>query len=485
MKRSWSIVLLIALVLTAVMPMGTALAQDGDDIALQQGTVVADVLAIRAETDIAAEVLGTVDGGTVVDVLEVGDVWTLVRYEGTEGWAFTDDLQIGPAKVNLEGVVTGDADVNLLDGPAEDANTVTTVAPDTRLGVLELNEPYAFVYTGSNVGWLPLENLTLSQDASYPNTLLMDMAVASTGSEVAVRTEPSLSGEVAFTLDADSAVDVLVESEDGLFAYVWDGTQGGWAFTSNLSITQERAPGVAFVTENRLNFRDFPVTTDNTNILEQLPTGAEVIVLEIQTVDGTFVNVQYQGQQGWVAYEFLDTELDLEGAPDITATQLLTIADIAIADENFSTLVDAVLAASPNILETLSGPGPITVFAPTNDAFAAAPPEVLDVVLSNSLYTTSTLLAHVTPGALTLEELSDGQEIPTASALVTLTVSVSGDTITFQVNGANSATATGTVVPAANGNIIVIDSVLVPPQILNAATGGEEEAPAEDEAAEE
>ena len=67
-----------------------------------------------------------------------------------------------------------------------------------------------------------------------------------------------------------------------------------------------------------------------------------------------------------------------ESAPAEVAT-VGTIVEIAASDPNFSTLVAAVDAAG--LVETLNGAGPFTVFAPTNDAFAALPPGVLDALL--------------------------------------------------------------------------------------------------------
>merc|ERR1719426_56616 len=75
-----------------------------------------------------------------------------------------------------------------------------------------------------------------------------------------------------------------------------------------------------------------------------------------------------------------------------------TIVDIAVATDATSTLVQAVLAADPAVIETLSGPGPYTVFAPTNDAFAALPDDVLNELLADPDSLTKILLYHVVPG---------------------------------------------------------------------------------------
>merc|ERR1712228_877749 len=74
-----------------------------------------------------------------------------------------------------------------------------------------------------------------------------------------------------------------------------------------------------------------------------------------------------------------------------------TIAELAIATPQLSTLLAAVKAAG--LVETLAGEGPFTVFAPTNDAFAKIPKETLDGLLADKDALTAVLLRHVVPGA--------------------------------------------------------------------------------------
>jgi len=75
-----------------------------------------------------------------------------------------------------------------------------------------------------------------------------------------------------------------------------------------------------------------------------------------------------------------------------------TIAGLVSADERFSTLLAAVVAAG--LADTLAGEGPFTVFAPTNDAFAKIPKEALDALLADTEALKRVLLRHVLPGAL-------------------------------------------------------------------------------------
>lgn len=144
-------------------------------------------------------------------------------------------------------------------------------------------------------------------------------------------------------------------------------------------------------------------------------------------------------------------------APD--AVEGDTIVDIAASDPQFSTLVAAVQAAG--LAETLSGEGPFTVFAPTDDAFAAA--------LTSLGVTAEELLAdpdladiltyHVVPGSVMAADVltMDGADVETVNG-ATVKVSVDGETVMI-----NDATVTTTDIEASNGVIHVIDSVLLPP----------------------
>merc|ERR1719433_1642924 len=80
-----------------------------------------------------------------------------------------------------------------------------------------------------------------------------------------------------------------------------------------------------------------------------------------------------------------------------TPTPTQTIAELAIATPQLSTLLAAVQAA--DLVETLSGEGPFTVFAPTNEAFAEIPKDTLDALLADKEALTAVLLRHVVPGA--------------------------------------------------------------------------------------
>lgn len=134
-----------------------------------------------------------------------------------------------------------------------------------------------------------------------------------------------------------------------------------------------------------------------------------------------------------------------------------TIVDVAAGNPDFSTLVAAVQAAG--LAETLSGPGPFTVFAPTNEAFAALPAGTLDSLLlpENKDKLAAILTYHVVPGTVMAADLpATATDVATVN---TATVSVVAAPEGATVNGAKITAAD---IAASNGVIHVIDTVLLP-----------------------
>ncbi|MFO7539013.1 MAG: fasciclin domain-containing protein [Chloroflexota bacterium] len=139
------------------------------------------------------------------------------------------------------------------------------------------------------------------------------------------------------------------------------------------------------------------------------------------------------------------------------AEELQTIAEIAAADENFSTLVAALDAAG--LVETFAGEGEFTVFAPTNDAFAALPEGTVEALLEDPEGDlTNILLYHVVEGAVLAETVVT---LDTATTLlgedVTITVTEDGRVL---LNDTVEVIITDII--ASNGVIHVIDAVLLP-----------------------
>jgi uncharacterized surface protein with fasciclin (FAS1) repeats len=133
----------------------------------------------------------------------------------------------------------------------------------------------------------------------------------------------------------------------------------------------------------------------------------------------------------------------------------MDIVDTAVSAGNFTTLVAAVKAA--DLVETLKGAGPFTVFAPTDAAFEALPAGTIDDLLKpeNKAKLASTLTYHVVAGKVMSTDLSDGMTPDT----------VNGETITIKTEGGvtiNGTTVSTADIEADNGVIHVVDAVLMP-----------------------
>jgi transforming growth factor-beta-induced protein len=139
-----------------------------------------------------------------------------------------------------------------------------------------------------------------------------------------------------------------------------------------------------------------------------------------------------------------------------------TIVDIAAGNPNFSTLVTAVKAAG--LAETLSSKGPFTVFAPTNEAFAALPKGTLETLLKpeNRKLLQKVLTYHVVSGDLMAKDLRSGK-----------VATVEGNSVAVQVDKhgvkVNSSNVIKADVDAKNGVIHAIDKVLLPPGLAPVA----------------
>ena len=137
-----------------------------------------------------------------------------------------------------------------------------------------------------------------------------------------------------------------------------------------------------------------------------------------------------------------------------------TIVDVAVASGSFPTLVAAVQAAG--LVETLSGDGPFTLLAPTEDAFAAALAALgmsAEELLADIELLTAVLTYHVLPLSAPAEVVVslDGQSVATANG-AEVAITVDGSTVMV-----NDATVVQTDIETSNGVIHVIDKVLFPP----------------------
>jgi uncharacterized surface protein with fasciclin (FAS1) repeats len=162
-----------------------------------------------------------------------------------------------------------------------------------------------------------------------------------------------------------------------------------------------------------------------------------------------------------------DTAAD-ETAMTADATATGNIVEVAQGNETFSTLVAAVTAAE--LGETLSGTGPFTVFAPTNDAFAKLPAGTVEKLTTEDTDTLKAILTyHVVEGAVdaatlttAITEAGEAGYAVTTVGGGTLTATIVDGGVVLTDAAGNMAKVTATDVAASNGLIHVIDTVLMP-----------------------
>lgn len=130
-----------------------------------------------------------------------------------------------------------------------------------------------------------------------------------------------------------------------------------------------------------------------------------------------------------------------------------TIVDVAMAAGSFKTLLAAVEAAG--LVETLQGPGPFTVFAPTDEAFAKIPKADLDALLADKAKLSAVLTYHVVPGKVMAKDVTGLSAAKTVNGQELKIDTTSGVKI-------DNATVIKTDIEASNGVIHVIDAVMLP-----------------------
>lgn len=159
-----------------------------------------------------------------------------------------------------------------------------------------------------------------------------------------------------------------------------------------------------------------------------------------------------------------ETTNQTNGTPARAAASTnLTIEQVLVQDGNFSTLLLAIDTAG--LEGAYSGPGPYTVFAPTDDVFRRVPSAVMEGLFNDPKGSLAeVLLYHMAPGSYTASDIATIETIETVQGSP-IAVDTAGDRV--WVNGAEIVR---TEIPATNGIIHVIDAVMVPPGVILTAT---------------
>ncbi len=287
--------------------------------------------------------------------------------------------------------------------------------------------------------------------------------------------------EVVEEMPAKSIVDIAVE--DGRFttlvaalqaAALVDTLNGEGPFTVFAPTDDAFAKLPAGTVEALL--ADIPQLTD---ILLYHVVPGKVMAADVLTLDGKLADTALEGKQIAVKIDgdkvLLNQDVmvvitDIEasnGVIHVVDTVLLppadttdkTIVEIALEDGRFTTLVAALQAAE--LVDTLKGEGPFTVFAPTDEAFAKLPAGTIEALLADIPQLTDILLYHVVPGKVMAADVLtlDGQEVETALAGKMIMIKIDGDKVLLN----QDVLVIITDIEAANGVIHVIDTVLLPP----------------------
>jgi uncharacterized surface protein with fasciclin (FAS1) repeats len=227
--------------------------------------------------------------------------------------------------------------------------------------------------------------------------------------------------DAAFNALPDGVLDQILADNDVLTAILLHHVHSGNALSTDLSDGME-------------------VPTLNDDIITVSING-EVVMIDMATV--TVADI--------IASNGVVHVIDMVLLP---ATDDQTVMSIIANSPAHTILEEAVLAAELD--ETLSGDGPFTVFAPSDDAFDGLPAGALDLILANTEQLTDLLYNHVHSGNVLSTDLSDGMMVPTLNE-TELTVSIDGMTVMIDL-----ATVTQVDLTASNGVVHVIDKVLLP-----------------------
>ena len=404
---------------------------DSDDHTLLEAAVIEADLAgalsgdgpftVFAPTDDAITALVAELGITAEDLLALEGLGDILLYHVVNATAMSTDLSDGQMITTMLGE---DVTISIMDG--------TVMVNDATVTVADIAADNGVVHVIDAVLLPPPAETTTVVDVivnSEDHTLL-EAAVGAAGLVEA------LSGEGPFTVFAptDDAVTALVTAleitAEDLLALEGLGDILLYHVVNATAMSTDLSDGQMITT---MLGEDVTISIMDGTVMVN---DATVTVADIAADNGV-VHV-------------IDAVL-LPPTPEVTPT----VAQI-IADSEVHGVLAAVLD-STGLDEALAGPGPFTVFAPTDAAFDALPPEVILGLLMDNAALTNVLTYHVAGDSLTSGDLSDGQQITTLFG-EDVTVSIMDGTVMI-----NDATVIVADLIGSNGVVHVIDAILLPP----------------------
>lgn len=337
---------------------------------------------------------------------------------------------------------------------------VAHFSPDTPAVEVYLDGEFSGIQTlsfGDVSGWVELPAGTYSIAVAPAGTSIDDAAIGPAnftlgpGAWITVAATGSLS---AGTLGADViSEDIVPIAPDESFVTVFHGIEDAPAVDVILP------DGTALISD---------LTFGNAETITVAPGTYDLSVVAAGTTEPAVIDLSGTTLEGETFYLVAATNTLAEPIPNLTALaesriaplfgkRLVTqdIVDIATGDSRFETLVTALQAA--DLVETLQGDGPFTVFAPTDEAFAALPEGTLDSLLNDIPALTDILLYHVVSGKALAADVVDQDSINALGGGINVTVTEDGDVF---LNDDIQIIITD--IQATNGVIHVIDGVLIP-----------------------
>lgn len=210
------------------------------------------------------------------------------------------------------------------------------------------------------------------------------------------------------------------------------------------------------------------------NSLEVIASGNTFVIGDASGVDANITATDIMASNG-VAHTIDKVLLPQSAIDFVMSMQLQSIVDIAVATDDLSLLVGALVQADAGLVEVLSGDGPFTVFAPTNAAFAALLDALGDDYNSLADFDTEdekallvkVLTYHVVAGTAAFStDLADGQQIETFQG-ESVGINIKDGTVHVEDATDTNATVTTADVEASNGVVHIINKVLLPQEVLD------------------
>jgi transforming growth factor-beta-induced protein len=425
-------------------------ANDIVDIAVADGRFETLVAALTA-----ADLVGTLQGEGPFTVFAPTDDAFAALPEGTvealleDIPALTDVLlyHVVPGNVMAADVVALDA-ANTVQGQAV-AITVdgdSVMVNDSQVVITDIEAANGVIHVIDAV-LIPSAEGEAMEDGMEMEQTIVDIAVADGRFEtlVAALTAADLAG----TLQGEGPFTVFAPTDDA-FAALPEGTVEALledipALTDVL--LYHVVPGnvmaadvVALDAANTVQGQAVAITVDGDSVMVN---DSQVVITDIEAANGVIHVIDavlIPSAEG----EAMEDGMEMEQ----------TIVDIAVADGRFETLVAALTAA--DLAGTLQGEGPFTVFAPTDDAFAALPEGTVEALLEDIPALTDILLYHVVPGNVMAADVVALDAANTVQGQA-VAITVDGDSVMV-----NDSQVVITDIEAANGVIHVIDAVLIP-----------------------